>query len=39
MNGSAVGFAVCLGLNSRFELQNERQRRWFCRSFGLKQAF
>jgi len=36
MNGTAVGFAARLALNCRFERQNERHRRWFCRPFGLK---
>ena len=39
MNGTAACFAVGLATNSRFERQNERHRRMFCRIFGLKWPF
>jgi hypothetical protein len=35
MPGTAVGFAVRLGLKCLFERRNERHRRWFCRPFVL----
>jgi hypothetical protein len=36
MNGAAACFAACLALKRRYERQNERRRRIFCRMFGTK---
>ena len=39
MNGTAACFAAYLALKRRFERQNERHRRMFCRIFGTKRPF